>query len=90
MCDHITQLNIVKEEPTKKLLFSCLIYEYLSSCLIAQYSSDIIVLDLGEKKVTKKAEADIRKASEAKARARQSPKPSKSKQPIPIFTLTDH
>lgn len=84
----MTQLNNVKEEPTKKLLFPYLIVEYLPSCLIAQ--SDIIILDIGEKKIIKKTEADIRKAREAEVKARQPPKPSKGKQSTPMLASSDH
>ncbi|KAI5680861.1 hypothetical protein M9H77_02088 [Catharanthus roseus] len=87
--DHITQLNTVKEEPTKKFLFPCLIFEDLSSCLIAQYSSDIVVSDLGENNVTKKTKADIRKAREAEARVKRPSKPSNALLADDLLALAD-
>ncbi|KAI5654025.1 hypothetical protein M9H77_31212 [Catharanthus roseus] len=42
----------------------------MGSFLIPQNSSDIIISDLGEKRVTKKPEPDIKKAKEAEARSK--------------------
>lgn len=91
ICDRIVNSTILKEGPSKKLLFPCLISKYVNRCLIAHYSSDIVFIDLGEKKVTKKIKVDIRKSRDVEAKNKLLHKPSKSKQLIPAFASSvDH
>ncbi|KAI5666446.1 hypothetical protein M9H77_16299 [Catharanthus roseus] len=54
--------------------------------LIPQNSCNITISNLGEKRVTKKTETDIKKAREAEARSKPPLKTLKSKQPLYVST----